>query len=327
MNVGLFGIGATEQEDWHLFRDWLASTACGLQDVRRALILDGDQIGAIGADPVQGKAVTFCHDMLGFELIDQAYRDHNADNAYCVYLEPSQDAVYEPLAPGVGLFGNGCPQEYDYNVLGVRSGVEGAVGNLRFYSYEGTGTNPYADYAQVVRQRIAPGVANWMSVVNGFSTHKLTERGCGGEDCSADSACRAAGMIELCSPLFDWLEDPGEPFEPWRYPCVDTGVEEEPVTHLSGPVTHLYSCRPNPFHARATIRFRVAEPGRAVVQIFDVSGRLVRTLWDEVTDPGEHELVWDGQDSGKRRIEAGVYWMQLRTESGYTSGKRLLLMR
>ncbi len=325
-STGAMGLGATEPEDWDLFEEWLATTECGLSEVRRGLVLDGGGICAIGADPVQGLAVDFVHNVLGANLVAYSYRDHNDDEAYCVYLEPSQGAVFTPAQPGIGLLGNGCPQEYDYNVLGVQAGVPDAVGNLRFYSYEGTGSQTYADYAQVVRQRIQPGVANWMTVMNGFSLHLLSERGYGGEDCSADSAARVAGGLELLEPMLDWMEDPGDPFVPWFYPChlYGTGVEEQPETHLTGPVDYLYPARPSPFHARATVRFSLAQSGRATLEVFDVAGRRVRTLTDEAWEAGEHAVTWDGTDDRGGRLGAGIYWLQLRTDREYLSSRRLL---
>jgi hypothetical protein len=326
LSTGRFEIGATQPEDWDLFEEWLAATDCGLGNVRRGIILDGNKIGSIGTDPAQGLAIDFVHNVLGVDLVADNYREYNDDDAYCVYLEPSPGAVFTPEQPGIGLLGNGCPREFDYNVLGVHSGVSNAVGNLRFYSYEGTGTQSYVDYAQVVRRNVQPGVTNWMSVMNGFSLHLLSERGWGGQDCSADSAARVAAGIALLEPMLDWMEDPGDPFEPWRYPCVDTGIEEQPETHLSGPVDFLYPARPSPFHARATIRFSLAQAGGVTLEVFDVTGRRIRTLIDGPQEAGEHTVVWDGADDGGRRLGSGLYWLQLRTDRGYASSRRLLAL-
>jgi len=325
-SLGLFGVGSTEDADWTLFEDWLATTDCGLANVRRGLILDGNEICALAAGPAYPVALDFANNVLGVDYVANSYRTYNSDPSYCVYLEPSQNAVFSPAQPGIGLLGNGCPQLFNYNVLGVHAGVPDALGNLRFYSYQGTGTQTYVDYAQVVRQNVQPGVTNWMSVMNGFSLYYLSERGYGGEDCSADSAARVAGGLALLQPMLGWMEDPGDPFEPWRYPCVDTSVEEPPATHLSGSVDHLYPARPSPFHARATLRFTLAQTGRATLELFDVSGRKVRTLLDGPRAAGEQTIVWDGTDDGGRRLGAGLYWMQLRTERGYASSRRLLAL-
>ncbi|MBD3235270.1 MAG: T9SS type A sorting domain-containing protein [Candidatus Eisenbacteria bacterium] len=334
LNSGHFGTGCFDynseypSEDLTLLEDWLNATDCGLSEARRGLVLDGDGIGTIMAHPEYGAYVEFCNEVLGADWIDDAYRDYNADEAYCVYLEPAPGGAFEPLAPGVSLYGSGCPASYDFDVLGLSPGVSGAAGNLRYHSYEGTGAAPYVDYSQIVRERVVPGEANWMSVVSGFSLHHLSERGCAGLPCSGDSACVVSGGLDVLIPeILGWMTDPEDPFDPWRYPCTDTGVEEEDeLSHLTGPVTYLYPSRPNPFAQRATIRFTLASAQHATLQIFDVSGRCVRTLVDGSCEAGERVVTWDGADGRGHRLASGLYWAQLRTENGYASSKRLVRM-
>ncbi len=327
LSTGSIGVGNMQREDFDLFREWVANTGCGLPYLRRGLIFDGDGIIENMADPTQGYAIDFAHEQLGVELVGDSYRESNQDEAYCVYLEPAGNAVFSPAGPGLAAFGNGCPQEFDFNVLGVHPGVAGALGNLRYHSYGGSGNQTYVDFAQVVRQRIEPGVINLMTVANGVSLHHLSERGCAGADCSHDSACVVAGALELYGPLLDWMQDPGDPFEPWRYPCGGLTGVEPPTTHLGGPVDFLYEARPSPFRAGAAIRFSLAQAGEAGLCVFDVSGRRVRTLVDGPLEAGEHAITWDGADDSGRRLGSGIYWVQLVTESGYTSGRRLLRLR
>jgi hypothetical protein len=69
--------------------------------------------------------------------------------------------------------------------------------------------------------------------------------------------------------------------------------------------------RPNPFRASLAIPVRASRDGPApVVEIVDVTGRLVRTLRAE---PGQRgTLVWDGRDGGGRETASGVYFARLR---------------
>ncbi len=327
LNTGFFGHGTLEPSDFVLLEQWLDSSACGLGDQRRGLILNGNNIGGIMGDPVSGIAIDFAQDILGFNFVWGSYRDYNDDEAECVYLEPIDDPHFAPLAPGVSLFGNDCPQMADFDVLGVQPGVENALGHLRYFSYEGTGTYPYVDFAQVVRTRREPGVADWRAVVDGFSLNYLSERGCEGEPCADDSACVVSGGIDLLTSELAWLADGGAPFDPWRYPCFSTGVEPRPEAHLHGPATMLYASRPNPFHRSATIRFRLAAATQVEVGVYDVSGRLIRRLVDGALSPGDHARVWDGTDAEGRRVGGGIYWTQMQTADGYRSSKRLLVLR
>jgi hypothetical protein len=85
--------------------------------------------------------------------------------------------------------------------------------------------------------------------------------------------------------------------------------------------TELYQNFPNPFNGSTTIRFRLAEPGPVTVKIYDVEGREVALLTDEVRPPGpQPAVVWvpAGQASG-------VYYCSLRAESTFRTIKILYL--
>ncbi len=326
VNSGSFGQGAMERADFTLFDQWLGSTACGLSTIRRGLVLDGDQITEIMADEVHGLGINFAHNVLGVTLQAVAYRDHNEDPAFCVYLEPVDNPLYSPAEPGVSLYGNGCPQEFDYNVLGIQPGVSNVTGNLDFWSYEQTGNQEYVEFAQVVRRNEQVGVANWRSLVNGFSFHHLSQRTCGGQPCGQDSVCHVAGTSSLFGPMLEWVASGGTPFAKWVYPCFSTDVDPE-ETHIAGPVNYLHQARPNPFNLRATIRFSLASAGEVDLEVYDVSGRLVRTLMHDVAPAGESSVVWDGTDNHGNQVGAGIFWMQMVTHDGFSSGKKMLVIR
>jgi len=95
-------------------------------------------------------------------------------------------------------------------------------------------------------------------------------------------------------------------------------------TALSTPFG-LESPYPNPATGRTTIAFGL--PARAPVRIgvFDVRGRLVRSLADGSFDAGRHELGWDGIDDGGARVTPGVYWYRLVSPAG-TRVERLVLL-
>jgi hypothetical protein len=99
-------------------------------------------------------------------------------------------------------------------------------------------------------------------------------------------------------------------------------VASHAVTEAAGPVAAGLSpgaderarVAPNPFSARTTISFRL--PARAPVSaaVWDVGGRLVRTLADGAPrDAGEHRLAWDGRRDDGRPAAPGVYFARLST--------------
>jgi flagellar hook assembly protein FlgD len=62
------------------------------------------------------------------------------------------------------------------------------------------------------------------------------------------------------------------------------------------------------------------------LKLYDVTGRLVKTLAHREFAAGEHNLVWDGTDDEGRLVARGVYFYQLRTPS-FVSQKKLAVLR
>jgi len=65
--------------------------------------------------------------------------------------------------------------------------------------------------------------------------------------------------------------------------------------------------RPDPFNARTIVPFVLSKPGEITIEVSDVLGRRVRTLWSGTRQVGYHEVVWDGMDDNGRRVPSGVY--------------------
>jgi hypothetical protein len=90
--------------------------------------------------------------------------------------------------------------------------------------------------------------------------------------------------------------------------------------------TVLHSNVPNPFNPVTRIRFEIAGSTQATrLQIFDIQGRLVRTLVNAALDPGWHERFWDGRDDRGRDSASGVYFYRLTTLDGNRTRKMTLL--
>lgn len=68
---------------------------------------------------------------------------------------------------------------------------------------------------------------------------------------------------------------------------------------------------PNPFGDRTTIHFDLARRDRVSLRIYDVSGRLMRTLAEGVMEAGAHEAIWNGTNDAGAVLEAGLYFCRL----------------
>jgi len=104
------------------------------------------------------------------------------------------------------------------------------------------------------------------------------------------------------------------------------GVEGPGDRPISLDPTHLFQNTPNPFWPDTRIAFDLPAAGRAELKIFDVSGRLIRTLVDEKRPAGPHSVRWDGRDGNGRAVASGVYFYSL-TAPGVDENRRMILVK
>lgn len=77
--------------------------------------------------------------------------------------------------------------------------------------------------------------------------------------------------------------------------------------------TRLEAPYPNPFAATLTIPYTLAEPGPVRLAVYDLLGRRVALLADQVQPAGQHTARWTGRDVADRLAPSGVYIVRLRT--------------
>jgi len=83
---------------------------------------------------------------------------------------------------------------------------------------------------------------------------------------------------------------------------------------------------PNPFNPTTTITYSPENDARVELAVYDVSGRLVRTLADHRCDAGSlHQVVWDGTGDGGERLPSGVYLLRLLNGTSAETRKLVLL--
>jgi hypothetical protein len=83
----------------------------------------------------------------------------------------------------------------------------------------------------------------------------------------------------------------------------------KPSAESPAPVCYqLVGARPNPFNAATEIVFRLPRDTHVELRIYDVRGRLVRTLAQQVLPAGEHAVTWNGRDARNKTLSSGVYF-------------------
>lgn len=92
----------------------------------------------------------------------------------------------------------------------------------------------------------------------------------------------------------------------------------------AGPA--LLTAAPNPFNAFTTIRFYLTDPGPARLEIYDVSGRLVRVLADGYHAADLFTSHWDGYDRNGSQAASGIYFARLEA-GGQSFTQKMVLLR
>jgi PKD repeat protein len=83
---------------------------------------------------------------------------------------------------------------------------------------------------------------------------------------------------------------------------------------------------PNPLNPIATLTFSMARPGSAQVGLYNLSGRLVRTLLPQsFLGAGYHDLTIDGRGDHGEKLPSGVYFYDVRTAEGSAQGRVTIL--
>ncbi|HZI89251.1 MAG TPA: S8 family serine peptidase [Candidatus Polarisedimenticolia bacterium] len=81
----------------------------------------------------------------------------------------------------------------------------------------------------------------------------------------------------------------------------------------------------NPSRGGASLSLRTATPGLVTVQLFDVTGRRVRTLEQGRFPGGQRTLRWDGKDDHGESVGSGVYFFRITTPDGVEQRKVAVL--
>jgi len=87
----------------------------------------------------------------------------------------------------------------------------------------------------------------------------------------------------------------------------------------------LHQNAPNPFRPTTTIRFELPQRAPVSLRIYDVAGRLVRSLVTGGTlEAGRHEAAWNGQGESGQRVSAGLYFYRLQAGT-FSETRRMVL--
>jgi agmatine deiminase len=99
--------------------------------------------------------------------------------------------------------------------------------------------------------------------------------------------------------------------EPEAWYTFDMGYPTDVETPAAGPVK-LNANYPNPFNPKTTFSFELEYADQVLLEVFDATGRRVRTLIDGQCNAGRTQVEWNGRDDQGRELSSGVYLYRLR---------------
>lgn len=121
-----------------------------------------------------------------------------------------------------------------------------------------------------------------------------------------------------------YLDSEPEPGKSYAYTLVvvsEAGEEKRSRTiriDKSADALALEQNEPNPFNPATTIKFTIDRADRVSLNVYDVSGKLVRKLVEKNMTSGHHSEEWDGLDDNGNPVSSGLYFYRL------VAGKRSL---
>ncbi len=251
----------------------------------RSLLMSGNIVITDLNAQATGRALI---DRLGVAYQDPSIADLNGG---------ARDLQISPLygngiLPNVALWkvNGGCPGQPSLDAISPNGGALAAAS----LDPSGTTGGPYA--AVVAREDL--GLSNRLLTVP-FDLERVLSPAEGYTDGVAMS-----GRARLLGELLGWLGSSG------------TGVSPVPGVGL-----FAVEAAPNPFNPVTTLSYNLPQAGHLSLQVFDMRGRLVRSLIDEPRTAGAGKAVWDGRDDQGARVSSGVYFWQARSADQIKVGK------
>lgn len=190
----------------------------------------------------------------------------------------------------------------------------------------GGSSNPYLDTGLAPRHTIKA----WQCLQSGCAIYNLPEgatgartptplRAISAQDFAAAIAFAESNpSMQAAAARMDSIWEASDPDTVGTYPITQFDADGWPlpasasVEDLVRPTVRLLTGGvPNPSRAITAIRFYAPISGSVRLDLYDLSGRLVRTLLEQSVEPGWKEVRWDGRGVDGTRVAAGNYLCRL----------------
>jgi hypothetical protein len=316
------------KEDADILNPWLTLISFD----NRNLYLSGDGIvfSPISESESEPSARRLVEDLAGVTIRSTCatgtYRNANCptsgapqDITACVNLDPVIGAVVanNPVRSVAHLAqGNGCPQLRSFDVYDLKTPDFGiSRGDERYSS-----ATKSADYASISQDAASSGTLHYRIVADGVSVHYRRDFGTACDFTLGGSTAVTQRLREV-STYFSAASENG---------CFDVaGSVGIPVDGRDIKTrTTLADFAPNPLISGAAghIQFTMKGDGKATIDVFDIEGRLVKSVYNGSAKQGINDAFWNGTDESGRQVASGVFFYRLRTSLGDDLSKKMVVV-
>ena len=100
-------------------------------------------------------------------------------------------------------------------------------------------------------------------------------------------------------------------------------IDETSLSGLNKEFNYLN--HPNPFSEYTTISYHLTKSSDIEIQIYNSTGKLIKTLVAEKQSAGIHSVKWTGEDQTKHKVSKGIYFCHFKTDD-YSLTKRVVFL-
>jgi hypothetical protein len=290
-----------EQDQW--YSDWLSQFRTGSHRWGTLWVLGENVLSTTRGHPLVSTmmGISVINPRVDFPVNDTLYNTSSFQ-----FLGQSTNTVFPSF-----MLGGGCPEPRDYDTF---SGLKpGGVVTHRFHNpFWG---NPAVAMTKDTLQIRVDGATHWIpyqTIMMPFSWMDVFDR--------PRESYENNAAIDFARRILDHAL----PIDCVRWPVVTT--VQDAAADVTPRVPALHQNSPNPCNPSTSIRFDLNQDVEVSLRVYDVAGRVVRTLVAEKLRAGRQAVLWDGRDARGRTVASGLYIYEL-AAGDFRATRKLVVVR
>ena len=244
----------------------------------------------------------------GVELMGECYSIENT-----TVIDRSWENRVDTISPGIGLLTNLTRLYLDGNEL--TGEIPPEIGNLMNLQELGLSWNQLSGEIPSEIGNLTSLWGIWLDVNQ--LTGEIPESFC---DIYPNLTEINLGSNNLCPPYPDCLSEEDIGYQD------TTNCEQVSIYDETLPITYnLYNAYPNPFNPLTTIRYDVPKDELVNITIYDIMGRIIKTMVNTEITAGYKSIIWNATNDRGSPVSAGIYLYMIQAGEFRQTKKMVLL--